>query len=831
MAGERKLLHFDKFVLDLSRSALCAGELEVPLRLKSFEALSYLVQNAGRLVSKDELIEAVWRRTVVTDDSLAHCLSDIREALGDANHRIVKTVRGRGYLFAATVFARERTPGAAAKADFETADYVANALEEPLDLIAETGFGLPLGSDREGLDAFAVSNIPIRVPTHFMGRDEAIEELDRAIHSSQGRVAITALHGLRGVGKTTLAAAYAERHRTKYRVTWWIRAQSSLSLRADLFALGIRLGWVRNVEKEEAAVTAVMERLRYERAGVLLIFDNAASLNDVRQYLPLGGATKVIITSNAFAWRSVATPIEIGAWPREIGGGYLVARTGRGDERDAAGELSEALGGLPLAHEQAAAYCERLELGFADYLGLFEKTPATFLDDARHAPPEYYDGRTVAKTYALSIEEAARAEPIAEPLIAYASLLPAEAIPVFLFIEGRDELGGPFEAMIKENWLEEAVAALRSFALVDRLSVTDERGAATTDSIRLHRLVRQVAAAQWRQDLVEEARRSLLRTLARVYPSEVLTNPQTWPRARRLDALVLGMIGDIPSEPQTDEIVAGLWERSAKFRHGRLTSMEDARFMFQRALLLREASQGHEHPDVARTLNSYAFLLMAQGDLVAARPLYERALAIRKSVLGRDHLDTAQSLNDLARLMQSQGEAKAARPLFERALAIREKLLKECHPDVAHSLDNLARLHQLQGALDTAKTLLQRALSIREAALGSDHPDTAISLSNLARLMRSQGESRDARRLYERALEIRTKMLGLEHPATALSMSSLASLLVTDGDVGAARELHLQSLAIMEEMLGPEHPVTTRQRIIVRRLNEGDTARLEADEG
>jgi hypothetical protein len=62
-------------------------------------------------------------------------------------------------------------------------------------------------------------------------------------------------------------------------------------------------------------------------------------------------------------------------------------------------------------------------------------------------------------------------------------------------------------------------------------------------------------------------------------------------------------------------------------------------------------------------------------------------------------------------------------------------------------------------------------------------------------------------------------------------MSSLASLLVMDGDVGAARELHLQSLAIMEEMLGSEHPVTTRQRIIVRRLNEGDTARLEADEG
>jgi hypothetical protein len=53
---------------------------------------------------------------------------------------------------------------------------------------------------------FAVSNIPIRVPTHFMGRDAALAAIETAFHRQEGRVAITALHGLRGVGKTTLAA-------------------------------------------------------------------------------------------------------------------------------------------------------------------------------------------------------------------------------------------------------------------------------------------------------------------------------------------------------------------------------------------------------------------------------------------------------------------------------------------------------------------------------------------------------------------------------------------------------------------------------------------------
>jgi hypothetical protein len=72
----------------------------------------------------------------------------------------------------------------------------------------------------------ALSNIPIRVPLHFMGRDDALTAIEAALKRHQGRVAITALHGLRGVGKTTLAAAYAERHRGDYRATWWIRAQS-----------------------------------------------------------------------------------------------------------------------------------------------------------------------------------------------------------------------------------------------------------------------------------------------------------------------------------------------------------------------------------------------------------------------------------------------------------------------------------------------------------------------------------------------------------------------------------------------------------------------------
>src|SRR3954471_23634573 len=181
---------------------------------------------------------------------------------------------------------------------------------------------------------FAVSNIPIRVPTLFMGREDALAAIETGLRHSEGRVAITALHGLRGVGKTTLAAAFAERHRGDYRATWWIRAQTEPTMRADLVALGVRLGWVVADESEESALAAVSERLRHEGEGILLIFDNATGANALKSYLPLGGAAHVLITSHAPGWGGLAEPLELRVWPKSIGADYLIARTGRdGSER------------------------------------------------------------------------------------------------------------------------------------------------------------------------------------------------------------------------------------------------------------------------------------------------------------------------------------------------------------------------------------------------------------------------------------------------------------------------------------------------------------------
>jgi tetratricopeptide (TPR) repeat protein len=674
--------------------------------------------------------------------------------------------------------------------------------------------------------AFAVANIPLLVPAHFLGRDDALAAIEAALRHATDGPTVAALYGLRGVGKTTLAAAYAERHRSDYRATWWIGAQTEDRMRTDLVALGMRLRWVTADDKEAEALAIVAERLKQEGDGILLIFDNAADAAAVKPYLPRGGRCNVLITSNTHAWRGVASPVEIGVWSKEVGADYLVARTGRTDERSAAESLSETLGGLPLAHEQAAAYCERLEKPLAEYRKRFEAAPARILGDPRDAPTEYHDRLTVTKTFGLAIDEAAKLHSAVEPLIKHAALLTPEPIPLFLFEEGRQQLGEPLAAELADDGLDEALAALRAFALIDRQSIADERDPEiVTETIRLHRLVRQVAADRCPDTERENARCALVSALAAVYPDEI-SDARTWPRARRLDALALALLDATPPEA-VEEAAGRLLHGLATYRQYALGAFAQARPLYERALALREKCCGRDHPDTAETLNNFALSLREEGNDGAARALLERALAINEKAFGPAHAATATSVNNLALLLREQGDLAAARPLFERALAGVEKMLGADHPATATSLGNLGLVLKDQGDLAAARALFERALAIDEKALGADHPDTANDVGNLALLLKQAGDFGGARTLYERALTIYEKALGPAHPHTVASLANLASLLHDQGELADARSCYERALAINEKALGPNDPAiaVSLNNLAGLLQDQGDAAR------
>ena len=106
--------HFGPFRLEAGNARLWRGTERLPLRPKSFAVLHYLLQHAGRLVSKDDLLQAVWPDVVVSEAMLTICLSELRRALGETRQapRFIETVPRRGYRFIARG-ARAPPPSAA----------------------------------------------------------------------------------------------------------------------------------------------------------------------------------------------------------------------------------------------------------------------------------------------------------------------------------------------------------------------------------------------------------------------------------------------------------------------------------------------------------------------------------------------------------------------------------------------------------------------------------------------------------------------------------------------------------------------------------------------
>jgi DNA-binding winged helix-turn-helix (wHTH) protein len=99
----RQAISFGPYRLDQMGGRFLRGDTKVPLRLKTFAVLEYLATHPGRLITREELLDAVWPATHVTSSVLAGCIREIRRALGDDARcaRFVETAHRRGYRFIA----------------------------------------------------------------------------------------------------------------------------------------------------------------------------------------------------------------------------------------------------------------------------------------------------------------------------------------------------------------------------------------------------------------------------------------------------------------------------------------------------------------------------------------------------------------------------------------------------------------------------------------------------------------------------------------------------------------------------------------------------------
>jgi tetratricopeptide (TPR) repeat protein len=649
-------------------------------------------------------------------------------------------------------------------------------------------------ADRHRLSRQPFGGVPPRLAC-FIGRKVELDQLDVILAGGRSAVVTQetgqkpveidriAVHGLGGVGKTSIAVEYAYRYRQRYSGIWWCPAETRIGLLTSLAGLARELGAATADEADiERAAKAALRSLAERRATFLLICDNATSPEEIADLLPTAGA-RVLITSRFSDWGGWADEVPLDVMPPAEAATFLETRAGRQDE-EGAKALAQALGFLPLALDHAAAYCKRSQASFADYTALAGSMISA-------APRGAVYPQSVAATFSLAIAAAVQQCPAAEALMSYLAQCAPERIAMTL-VQGAIE-----------NDLEriQALLALTEVSLVKHDPFEDG-----TPAVTVHRLVQAVAkaTAETSGRAAPATERVALR-LAAIYPKYAYRNSAAWPLCAKLTSHLLALNEKIPASAAGGMEWAELLNRAGSYFHGR-TAYSRAEPLLQNALEIREKARGPDDPYTATSLNNLALLLQSQGDFAGARPLLERALAIYEKARGPDHPDTATSLSNLA-VLQSHDDLAAARPLLERAVAIWEASegddgsprTRRSGSGVATSLNNLASVLQEQGDLAAARPLLQRALAIFEEARGPDHRDTATSLNNLASLIRAQGDLAGARPLFERALAIYEKALGIEHPDTAWSANNLAVLL---RDMGCAREakqlMASRNQAIME---------------------------------
>jgi tetratricopeptide (TPR) repeat protein len=674
----------------------------------------------------------------------------------------------------------------------------------------------PLPSLERKQDFQTLWTVPYPRNPFFTGREEILEALQQTLEKRKA----AALSGLGGLGKTQTAIEYAYRNRAQYAAVFWARAEARDTLLADFVSIAVALNLPSAQAKEQDVAVTEVKRWLETSPGWLLILDNADDLGLAKEFLPRGSQGHVLLTTRARALGGVAERIPLPEMKPEEGALLLLRRAGLvgqdgslGDaderERSKTVEISEELGGLPLALDQAGAFIEETPSSLSEYLSFYVSERGKLLEEGGRLR----DHASVAVTFSLAFAKVAENSTAAADLIRLCAFLAPEAIPEEIITRAGEELG--------EN-LGPAVRSKVDFAKVlkeaTRFSLLDRD--AESKTLDIHRLVQVVIQDGMSKEEQKEWAERAVQAVETAFPEVEFKD---WDLCQKMLPHAQACAGLVDKWDFAFPEAARLLNQVGFYLFGRAMYAE-AEPLYRRSLAISEKALGPDHPHVATGLNNLAGLYRNQSKYVEAEPLYRRSLAIREKALGPDHPDVATGLNNLAGLYGNQGKFAGAEPLYERALAIWEKALGPEHPDVATGLNNLAGLYGNQGKYVEAEPLYRGSLAIREKALGPEHPEVATSLNNLAGLYDSQGRGTEAEPLYRLSLAIREKALGPDHPDVAQSLYNLAGLYHIQAKYVEAAPLYMRSLAIREKALGPDHPDTVRVR---SNLEKNQRARLE----
>ena len=636
---------------------------------------------------------------------------------------------------------------------------------------------------------------PVRLPPRpafLAGREELLAGLDTRLAGDDPGPQTVALYGLGGAGKTSVAVEYAYRHLAEVEVAWQFPSEDGTVLAAGFAELAAQLG-ARGAADARDPVASVHAVLAVFAATWLLIFDNAADLASVAEFLPPAGPGRVLITSQNAAWPGQV--LDVPMLDRDAAAGFLASRTGDPDQQGAL-VLAVELGGLPLALEQAAAYTQATGGTLASYLASFRRRRADLL--GRGEPTGYH--QTVATTWRLAFEDLQQAAPGAVGLLRLLAFCAPEAIPLRLLLQPRPGLAGQLGgevAPVLVPLLEDELAARDVIAALRRYSLVTP---AADGSVSVHRLVQAVTVDQMPAGLIAAWQRAAATVIEAALPDDP-TQRETWPP---YDLLLPHALAALSPDSDGMERVSTYLGHSGSYGAARDRERE---IVETRARIL-----GPEHPDTLTARNNLAFWTGLAGDPDGARDQLAALLPIREQVSGPEHPDTLIVRADLARWTGEAGNAAGARDQSAALLPVVERVSGPEHPLTQDARLNLARWTGLAGDPDRARDQFAVLLPIRTRVFGAEHMYTLSTRSHLAYWTGEAGDPAAARDRCAELLPVLVEVLGPEHPDTLAARGNLARWTGEAGNAAGARDRCAELLPVLVEVLGPEHPDTLAAR-------------------
>ena len=597
-----------------------------------------------------------------------------------------------------------------------------------------------------------------------------------------GAIAVVALHGLGGVGKTQLAVEYAWQNFGKYDLAWWINAEQPALIEPQVAALAELLALpATGLDQARAVLEALRRRDRW-----LLIFDDAKDPADIRPWLP-GGDGHVLVTSRNPVWGAICQKVEIHVMTPPEATTLLRRRVPTIGAAEAMA-LAQELGFLPLALEQAASYMERTGALPAAYLHRFRSRRKQMLASGT----DLAYGGNIDSAWSLALSQLTGQVPAAATLLQLCAFCAPEPIPLTLFRLSHEFLPAVLAEAIHgddpNGSLDDLIAEILRFSMARRHG----------DALQLHRLMQDVIIARMsgpeHATLASATSQILARAAASLpdwltpWHAWALLGPHLLHAATRLGT-------DDPSRLRRQAIrfCIELLYTGAQYQAGHQVATQ--------LYASYAAALSDDHPDTLRSAAVLAESILLTGGDDRARSLAERTYARQCVALGTDDPDTLETASTLCSMRYHAGDLQAALALARDTLERRCKVLGTNHVDALWSADTLARLLDSVGDLEAARVLYDDTLTRRRAALGEDHLTTVWSLHQLATRLDLSGDHAAARTVMEDALSRYWRRLGKDHPQSLGAADTLATILIHVGELNKARELARDTLARRRQLM------------------------------